>query len=44
MALAIDSADNLFVSSSGNILKFTPSGVRTTFASGMVELWRSSQL
>jgi len=33
-ALAIDSADNLFVSSSGYILKFTPSGVRTTFASG----------
>ena len=35
-ALAIDSADNLFVSSSGYILKFTPSGVRTTFASGTV--------
>src|SRR5205814_4659072 len=35
-ALAIDSADNLFVSSSGYILKFTPSGVRTTFASGRV--------
>jgi len=34
--LAIDSADNLFVSDlvSGNILKFTPGGVRTTFAAG----------
>ena len=32
--LAIDSADNLFVANffSGSILKFTPSGVRTTFA------------
>jgi len=33
--LAIDSADNLFVSDGfGNILKFTPNGVHTTFASG----------
>src|SRR5436309_670089 len=35
--LAIDGADNLFVSEywvSGNILKFTPSGVRTIFAAG----------
>src|SRR5206468_8137169 len=35
--LAIDAADNLFVSEywvSGNILKFTPSGVRTIFAAG----------
>jgi sugar lactone lactonase YvrE len=35
--LAIDGADNLFVSNywvSGNILKFTPSGVRTIFAAG----------
>ena len=36
--LAIDSADNLFVSDgvSGSILKFTPSGVRTTFAARLV--------
>jgi DNA-binding beta-propeller fold protein YncE len=35
-ALAIDSADNLFVADlvSGNILKFSPGGVRTTFAAG----------
>jgi sugar lactone lactonase YvrE len=35
--LAIDGADNLFVSDyrgSGNLLKFTPSGVRTIFAAG----------
>src|SRR5438067_655714 len=35
--LAIDGADNLFVSEywvSGNILKFTPSGVHTIFAAG----------
>jgi hypothetical protein len=35
--LAIDRADNLFVSNywvSGNILKFTPNGVRTIFAAG----------
>src|SRR5207248_4576317 len=37
--LAIDSADNLFVANedSGNILKFTPGGVRTVFAPGGVE-------
>jgi sugar lactone lactonase YvrE len=36
--LAIDSADNLFVADevSGNILKFTPGGVVTTFAAGRV--------
>ena len=36
--LAIDSADNLFVSDgvSRSILKFTPSGVRTTFAARSV--------
>jgi len=36
-SLAIDSTDNLFVadSLSGNVLKFTPSGVRSTFASGV---------
>jgi sugar lactone lactonase YvrE len=36
--LAIDNADNLFVADevSGNILKFTPGGVRTTFAAGRV--------
>src|SRR5207248_2655057 len=34
--LAVDSADNLFVANgvSGNILKFTPSGVHTIFAAG----------
>jgi DNA-binding beta-propeller fold protein YncE len=36
--LAIDSADNLFVADlvSSNILKFSPGGVRTTFAAGTV--------
>jgi sugar lactone lactonase YvrE len=36
IGLAIDSADNLFVADlvSGNILKFSPGGVRTTFAAG----------
>jgi sugar lactone lactonase YvrE len=37
-SLAIDSTDNLFVadSLSGNVLKFTPSGVRSVFASGLL--------
>ena len=35
-ALAIDSADNLFVSRQRQHLKFTPSGMRTTFASGVI--------
>ena len=34
--LAIDSADNLFVGLAGSILKISPSGVRTTFASRSV--------
>jgi hypothetical protein len=34
-ALAIDTADNLFVVDGGNIDKFTPEGVRTTFAVGL---------
>src|SRR5205085_1628620 len=34
--LAIDSADNLFVGLPGSILKISPSGVRTTFASRIV--------
>src|SRR6266496_5683129 len=38
VGLAIDSADNLFVADgvSGSILKFAPSGMRTTFTSGFV--------
>jgi sugar lactone lactonase YvrE len=34
--LAIDDADNLFVSTGNSILKFTPTGVRSTFATGDV--------